>query len=105
MIELLEGQLSLLDLGPASKPQEATFPAWYTPSKVRKTANMRVLQGRHPMGMRLAEEGTCGSCKNILQTGTRAGGRYLKCDLVPMTHGPATDIRAKWLACEKWESQ
>ena len=101
MIELLEGQLSLLDMGPATAPVEATFPAWYTPSKSRKTANMRVLQGRHPMGMRLADSETCGSCKHI---GTRAGSKYKKCALVPMTHGAATDIRSKWLACEKWEA-
>lgn len=45
---------------------------------------------------------TCASCVHlVLQGGT--SGRYLKCELRRNTRGPATDHRARWPACGKYE--
>lgn len=78
-------------------------PDWYTPSPERRTANKRVTAGYHPMGMALgpADE-TCGSCVHLYAN--RLSKDYLKCALVPATGGPATDVRKKWRACERWAS-
>jgi len=49
---------------------------------------------------------TCRRCKNLLDNGH--GGhshRYYKCDLQRLTNGPATDWRARWLACGKFEDK
>lgn len=41
---------------------------------------------------------TCGACK------FRHGKmRYPKCELGPATRGPATDVRAYWPACHRFE--
>lgn len=99
---ILEGQLLLLDRGDAATPRSAEYPSWYTPSNERKTANKKVLLGLHPMGMKLSGDGgRCGWCKNLCRQESRVR-TFLKCELVPATGGPATDIRAKWAACEKW---
>lgn len=41
---------------------------------------------------------TCGSC--VHRDTTRG---YPKCDLGPVSHGAATDVRSWWPACPKWE--
>lgn len=41
----------------------------------------------------------CGTCVHMVHQAS-----YLKCDLVPLTHGPATDTRAWWPACRSWEA-
>jgi hypothetical protein len=61
-------------------------------------------QGFHPLGGRLhlqaapavdrkAEGRRCGGCVNFRP------GRFAKCGLGPITHGPATDCRAWWPGC------
>ncbi len=52
----------------------------------------------------LSEGGTCGGC--VHARSHRPGNRhtYWKCDLLPMTFGPATDIRLSWPACIKFEA-
>lgn len=45
--------------------------------------------------------GTCGTCVH------RILGRFPKCDHpdTPRTSGPATDVRASWPACHRWEAR
>ena len=47
---------------------------------------------------------TCGSCAHIVRAGS-SKRIYMKCGLMRAvwTHGPGTDIRARDLACGKWE--
>lgn len=92
-----------LDAWAAEQMRKIT-PAWYTPTKQRATQNRHVARGKHPMGLELANNGeTCGSCRYLLDKQYREK-RYKKCELVANTSGPATDIRLKWGACERWES-
>lgn len=44
---------------------------------------------------------TCGDCAHHYVR--KFAHTYHKCDLVPATRGPATDIRVAWPACEMWE--
>jgi len=46
---------------------------------------------------------TCRTCAYIKVN--QQSRRYYKCGLVPMTHGPATDIRLKSPACSFWRQQ
>lgn len=48
--------------------------------------------GAGPAGMR------CKDCAHLYHN-----GRFLKCDLRHVTHGPGTDHRANWPACSKFE--
>ncbi len=93
-------QLTLLDLGPtSSQPEPQPYPEWYTPSSERRSASRSVLRGRHPMGFELATgRDTCSTCAHLVRKSV-----YLKCAMTKMTSGAATDIRAKWPACVKWE--
>lgn len=77
------------------------YPDWYRPSKDRKEANMRVLQGRHPMGHALGDPATsCGDCAYLI--GKEFSKTYWKCEKSKQSGGPATDIRKKWRGCEHW---
>ena len=60
-------------------------------------------RGLHPTsGFPLAEIGTCGDCGLLLRH-ERYRHTYLKCLAVPdLTHGPGTDVRAKWPACTRF---
>lgn len=42
----------------------------------------------------------CKNCKHLWVK--KMSGRYLKCDLRPLTAGPGSDHRAKWTACGKY---
>ena len=57
--------------------------------------------GRGPAGE------TCGSCAHLCRTGNTKSRTYLKCGLMRhhWTHGPGTDIRAGWQACEHWKAE
>lgn len=76
-----------------------------------------VREGRHPLtGGPLHEQADiwadkrdpaglpykCGSCVHrvILQ---HRNGSWPKCDLATITHGQASDVRAWWPACPRWE--
>jgi hypothetical protein len=50
------------------------------------------------------EGATCSSCTHLFARGDTAG-RYLKCDLRRFTGGPATDHRAGWPACARFEER
>lgn len=65
-------------------------------------AQLRIQRGFHPLGFRLrAEPGeTCGTCAHLRVK--QFAGRYFKCALARDTNGPATDVRKKWPACERF---
>jgi hypothetical protein len=44
---------------------------------------------------------TCGSCGHC-RVHRCSSRNYYKCELVPTTFGPGTDIRLSTLACEHW---
>lgn len=91
----------------APKHTKVTIPPWFTPTKTNKGQTLHVVNGRHPMGHELLDEDegeTCGSC-SWLYRNRQASKTFLKCSLVAMTKGPATDVRSKWPACEAWEPQ
>lgn len=46
----------------------------------------------------------CSSCMHLVAQGGVAG-RYLKCDLRRITGGSATDHRARWPACARYEER
>jgi hypothetical protein len=63
-------------------------------------------QGLHPMtGKPLrAEGGTCGACAHLRRL--KYAKTYTKCELShSLTHGPATDCRTRWPACELFEAR
>lgn len=45
---------------------------------------------------------TCGGCRHL--RAKQFSGRYLKCAFGPQSNGPATDWRARWSACGKFEA-
>ena len=62
----------------------------------QRMGSMLRLYGPGPSGER------CGTCAHLVRlSGYRRP--YLKCALNRDTHGPATDWRAGWPACGKWE--
>lgn len=80
-------------------PPHGGWPDWYTPARQRATQNANVRKGLHPLGMRLRGSETCGGCVHAIKR-----GRYWKCDRMQNTHGPATDIRKRYMACDLWEA-
>ena len=97
-------------LGAAAEGEEAVskdttggmFPDWYAeqlaahpelqlPERIRKMHRMYGLSKSH----------TCGKCKFFLRF--HQSTTWFKCDLTTFTGGAATDWRAKWPACGKWE--
>lgn len=46
---------------------------------------------------------TCKTCRHSFAR-SMTSKRYWKCGLVPITHGPATDIRVGSPACSKWQA-
>ena len=44
---------------------------------------------------------TCGTCTHRILRGRHS--TYPKCDRGPITNGAATDVRAWWPACTRWE--
>lgn len=72
----------------------------------RRTARQRQLiaDGWHPLTRDRARPdlGTCGTCVHRQLVGHH-GRSYPKCDVGPVTHGSATDVRAWWPACSRFE--
>lgn len=65
-----------------------------------------VERGVHPLmrgPLHADPEATCGSCVHRIHRGHSSG--YPKCDLTTMSHSAASDVRAWWPACPKWEEQ
>ena len=81
---------------------EQKWPDWFTPSRQAPKQARAVMQGRHPMGLRLAGNGeTCGTC--AFRKDKRFARGYQKCTKTRQSASQATDIRLKWPACELWE--
>lgn len=88
-----------------AQPSFPGIPAPPPPSEVGDSAGRRrtkraaeaIAGGVHPMTRRplLTTGETCGDCSHL-----NRHGRYFKCDLMKRTHGPATDIRKSWPACD-----
>jgi hypothetical protein len=86
-------------------PEPVVFPADAPQSYTRRlTARNEAMlrSGKHPAtGRPLANNGmTCNTCAN--RTSLHKVATYHKCALVPVTGGPATDIRLSWPACDRW---
>ena len=66
------------------------------------TQRQRAARGLHPMGFGMPgpDGETCKSCDHYYTV--QFAKRYLKCGLVKATAGPGTDVRARWLACDRW---
>jgi hypothetical protein len=64
----------------------------------------RLAMGVHPLcGEALGPNvRTCGECCH--QRDVMLAGTYHKCGRGPLTHGPATDVRMGWPACEWFEA-
>jgi hypothetical protein len=74
------------------------FPDFPLPEPRPKTGATPGTIGRGPAGE------TCGSCQHLCRIRYH-DKTYFKCGLMrhAWTHGPGTDIRRKWSACELWE--
>jgi len=92
---------------PEALPDQPTRPAhdwppWFRPSKYAPTQARNVARGCHPMGAMLGpEDETCGSCRHVERH--EYSSTYIKCAVSRQSKAPATDIRLKWRACERWE--
>jgi hypothetical protein len=84
-------------------------PEWFNAGKTTPAIHiMRVRSGMHPMGQPLLNDpnrpdAKCGNC--IHHYINRMANDYHKCHLVDYTGGPASDIRVKWAACNRWQEQ
>lgn len=85
---------------------EPASPAPLSPDR-RRTLRQRaqIEAGWHPLaGTRTHPEvGTCGDCAHRVLVSTNGNRSWPKCDLTPITHGPGSDCRAWWPACDRWE--
>ena len=76
-----------------------------TPTEIkrdRRRANSRPRGHAAPPGSG-PDGDTCGSCGHIYYF--ERSKRYYKCGLVKPTHGSATDLRKRDLACSRWVPQ
>lgn len=91
-------QLFLLQATGAPVVKIKPAPSW------PKSQRERALAGKHPANGEdfcEVEGATCGNCEHRIRR-HYGGHHYIKCGLLPMTKGPATDIRAGWLGCVRW---
>jgi hypothetical protein len=66
------------------------------PQRPARLAEMHTLYG-------VASGALCGDCGHLRRY--RQGTAWLKCDLTRQTSGSATDWRAGWTACGRFESR
>jgi hypothetical protein len=104
---------AVLSAAPQSKP-----PVLPLPERQRAA----IAQGQHPMSIPMRESlalhlaaervtgpdqpnggPTCGTCTHRMVMGHHDRG-YAKCPRTRMSHGSATDVRAWWPACTRWEA-
>lgn len=63
-------------------------------------------RGDHPLGLGAVRVGvTCGECVHRIFTSGNGNWMYPKCEMKGVTHGPATDCRAWWPGCPKFEAK
>lgn len=102
-------------------PPEAESCRWCDPAPAQRlpvrfpaataTQAKRAGTGRfHPMGHRMpvlcerAAGETGGGCVHLARSENGSRTKvWLKCGLSAHTSGPATDTRARWPACNRWE--
>lgn len=93
--------------GGSSRWRWLTSPvSWFSIGKGRAAvaAHARnVLAGRHPLGGDLSTVpgALCGNCAFL--TYHARSKTWWKCGRERVTHGPGTDLRAKWRACSAWK--
>lgn len=83
------------------------WPDWFTAGKTAPVCHIQaVAKGFHPTGrLLLKRDGPrCGNCRFLFRI-RRNVRIYLKCAQLVDTHGPATDVRAKWPACSDWMTE
>jgi len=91
-----------------SEPVVVRGPAWPKLSAdVRRRLRQEemIARRRHPitgLALLIGTSETCGKCRfrEVFSYHTRS---YPKCEKGPITHGPATDVKAKWPACVLFE--
>lgn len=75
----------------------------------RARQEARAASGLHATGRKLAAVDhpghghTCGDCAHHVVK--LCAKRYHKCNLGPMTGGPASDIKVHWPGCDRWEAE
>jgi len=91
-------QIPLISFRPSEDPP------WFTAGKNTPATHIRnVRKGLHPLGFALLGKAgaRCGNCENLYRRLWIRG--YIKCRKTIATHGPGTDVRKKWAACEHWK--
>lgn len=80
------------------------FPDWFRAGSTTPLIHIRrVREGLHPSGRPLHADpaATCGDCQHLKRQRYHTN-TYYKCGLVPITRGPATDVRLKWRGCDRY---
>lgn len=90
----------LFDPGAFTVPLPSKEPGLSADRKRTLKRQEQLDAGIHPATGCALREGdeTCGSCVHAVKS-----WKWWKCDRVPMTGGPGTDLRVSWPACVKWE--
>lgn len=105
-VDDVAGQVPLPGM-PEPVATEAAAPAEKVPYGRRLTLRQRadVARGVHPLTRTKARPdlGTCGDCAHRVLIYTNGNRRWPKCDLREITHGPGSDCRAWWPACDRFE--
>lgn len=102
-VEAVEAALFDLDGNGLPKPTADQAQA------MRQMATMK--HGRHPFGLPLHVDAAPADdrsakglrCRHCIHVKKNYRG-YLKCAISTINHGPGTDLRLWWPACEKWEA-
>lgn len=101
-------QGTLWPAGEEPPPGAPVFPAWFRVGKNTPRCHREaVASGQHPLGLPLSDVpgALCGNCGAWCELGG-AGRDYPKCLRMiregTVTHGPATDLRARWRGCALW---
>lgn len=96
--------------GQVTKARIPSDPVWFNATKNTPTEQIRqVRAGRHPMGSPLLPDNdearmkTCGTCMHLYEH--RSANTYFKCTQHEMTHGPGSDVRKGWAACNKYQNE
>jgi hypothetical protein len=93
--------MTLFDLGDPLPPR----PEVSADVRRRLRQEELIAAGVHPIGGRRLLVGTsetCGKCR-FRERGWWHNRVYAKCEKGPITHGAATDVKAKWPACVLFE--
>lgn len=98
--------MTLFDPGPALDLPDKPDDSDSSDVRRRKRAERFIAAGIHPLTRRplMGNDETCGTCAHCIRVG-HTSRTYFKCDLVPVTRGPGTDIRLRWPACRSWMQQ